>query len=116
MNNNTLFEKENFVIDNQEDWNSLLEKMNDNSSINFLEFSSSVDFNNYLALASFDKFDCTYPSCNTITYDITVIHESEEAITITVQNLLTIATEGYPQPFHIVKISKTEKPVQFNRL
>jgi len=66
LNNNTLFEKENFVIDNQEDWNSLLEKMNDNSSINFLEFSSSVDFNNYLALASFDKFDCTYPSCNTL--------------------------------------------------
>jgi len=64
LNDNTLIDKENFVIDNQDEWNSLLEKMSDNSSINFLEFSSSVDFDNYLALASFDKFDCSYVSNN----------------------------------------------------
>ncbi|GIL23505.1 MAG: hypothetical protein BroJett042_20180 [Bacteroidota bacterium] len=116
LNDNTLIDKENFVIDNQDEWNNLLEKMSNNSSINFLEFSTSVDFNNYLALASFDKFDCSYPSCSTITNDITVIQESEAAITITVQNLLTIATEGYPQPFHIVKIPKSEKRVEFQRL
>lgn len=50
------------------------------------------------------------------TVDMTAITEYEDAIKVTVENLHIGTTTDVAQPFEIVKIPKTNKPIVFQEL
>lgn len=103
-------EKSNVVIENTTSWNDLIEKMNtvNNVSDNFTE--TDIDFSQYLIIAVFDNIY----SNGGHSIDIISIVENEINITVKVDKLMAgDDTQIITQPFHIVKIPKTEKPIIF---
>lgn len=111
--NNTFISREDMVITNQEDWTELLTKMNYGSAIDLLTYYPVIDFDKFMIVASFEKRDCSYPCSSSVFCDITDVIEMEANILVTAQNLWVTLAEGYPQPYHIVKIPKSNKPVVF---
>ena len=100
---------QNSLITNQAQWDILLSTMNsvNNVSNNFTE--SSIDFNNFDIVAVFRN-----PISNSSsTVDITSIVETENQRVVTVQNLIDGVSADVAQPFHIVKIPKSTKPIVF---
>lgn len=112
MNNPYIF-REDMVITNQQDWADLLTKMNYGVAIDLLTYYPVIDFDKFMIVASFEKRDCSYPCSSSVFSDITDVMEMEAKILVTVQNLWVTLMEGYPQPYHIVKIPKSNKPVVF---
>ncbi len=111
-------EKQDIVITNQSDWAGLLERMN--SYFQSPDFpdkvpQTEIDFSRFMVLATFDRFDCVYPDpCPALIFrDVTDIIETDSSISVLVQNLDISVVEGYPEPFHIVKIPVSAKPVVF---
>jgi len=103
-------EKSNLIIENTSSWNDLIDKMNtvNNVSDNFTE--TDIDFSQYLVIAVFDEIY----SNGGHTIDIIKIVENEVNIIITVDKLLNgDASSVITQPYHIIKIPKTEKPIIF---
>lgn len=103
-------EKSNLVIDNTTSWNELIDKMNtaNNVSDDFAE--TDIDFSQYIIIAVFDKI---YGNGGH-SIDIIEIMENETTIAVKVDNLMTgDDTQIITQPFHIVKIPKTEKQIIF---
>jgi len=101
------------VIKNTTEWIQLLEAIDavNNESENFSE--TTIDFSQYLIIAAIDEVK--YNGGWSI--DITSIMEYEPEIEVTVENLLTgNLTSIVRQPFHIVKIPKSDKPVVFERI
>lgn len=100
--------QQNTVINTQAEFNVILNKLDSYLLDTFTE--TNVDFNNYSVLAVFDTIK---PDCG---YYITISNVMENADSVivdivkgyTVCALLTVA-----QPFHIVKIPKTNKPIIF---
>jgi len=79
-----------------------------NVSDNFQEIN--IDFSQYQIIAVFDKIY----SNGGHSIDIINVKENGKSITVVVNNLLTgDATSVIAQPFHIVKIPKTEKQIIF---
>lgn len=105
--------KQDIVITNSEHWDSLREKMNETATVDFLTLYPDIDFSQFMVIASFEKFDCEYPACSSITVDITDVVENETNITVTIQNLLVSVIPGYSQPFHIVYIPRSTKDIVF---
>jgi len=105
--------KQDITITNQTDWINLLTQMNLDVDINLIEYYPKIDFEKFIVIATFEKFDCVYPGCPNRYIDITDIIENETNIGVIVQNLFVVLGEGYPQPFHIVQIPKTNKPIVF---
>lgn len=105
--------RQDIIIQNQNDWINLLTKMNLSNDINLIEYYPKIDFEKFMVIGTFEKYDCVYPSCPNRYIDITDIIENETNITVIVQNLFVVLTEGYPQPFHLVQVPKTEKPIVF---
>ena len=100
---------QNTLIINQMQWNQLLASLNavKNVSINFTE--TNVDFNNYDVIAVFRN-----PISNTTSsIDITNVTENQTNRIVTVQKLRDGISADVAQPFHIVKIPKSTKPVVF---
>ena len=100
---------QNTLIINQMQWNQLLASLNavNNVSINFTE--TNVDFNNYDVIAVFRN-----PILNsTSSIDITNVTENQTNRIVTVQKLRDGISADVAQPFHIVKIPKSTKPVVF---
>ena len=100
---------QNTLIINQMQWNQLLASLNavNNVSINFTE--TNVDFNNYDVIAVFRN-----PISNsTSSIDITNVTENQTNRIVTVQKLRDGISADVAQPFHIVKIPKSTKPVVF---
>lgn len=103
-------EKSNFVIEDTTSWNDLINKMNSVNivSANFKEIN--IDFSQYQVIAVFDKI---YGNSGH-SIDILKIIENETGIIIVVNNLMTgDDTQVMTQPFHIVKIPKTERQINF---
>lgn len=100
---------QNTIINNQTQWNSLLTTMNsvNNVSDNFTE--QNIDFNNFDVVAVFSNTILNSSS----TVDITNIEENQTNRLVTVQNLTDGISGDVAQPFHIVKIPKSTKPVLF---
>ena len=100
---------QNIVITNQTQWNSLLTSMNavNNVSDSFTE--QNIDFNNFDVVAVFRNTLLNSSS----TVDITGIEENQNNRLVTVQNLTDGISGDFAQPFHIVKIPKSTKPVLF---
>ncbi|MBX2966132.1 MAG: protease complex subunit PrcB family protein [Cyclobacteriaceae bacterium] len=102
--------KQNIVITNQADWTDLMNAMNtvNDESGRFTE--TDIDFNQFQIIAAFDEIRL-YKGA---TIDITEVTEVENSIQVRVENIYPM---GYgamiAQPFHIVKIPKSDKPVVF---
>ncbi len=101
----------NTVITNQASWIALINQMDlvNNTSSGFTELN--IDFNNYELLVAFDQVRATGGfsiAINTITENATTIEA-----TVNVTSPGEMATMVITQPFHIVKIPRSNKPVVF---
>ena len=118
ISNGTLFgagdeniSEQNVVISNQTVWNLLQTKMN---LVNptFAEYPNIVDFANYKVIAIFDKVQ----NSGGFSIGIASVIETESQILINVSH--TEPNENavlwITQPFYIVKIPQTSKPINFN--
>jgi len=100
----------NLVITDSVNWVELIMKMDsvNNTSNNFTEID--VDFSQFQIIAIFDEIRPNSGS----SIEILSIKEDERNITVSIG---FISSNGdipvINQPFHIVKIKKTEKPVVF---
>ena len=102
--------RQNVVIYNQADWNLLMQKMDTRNPVSNSFSETNIDFNAFQIIAVFDEIKGNGGH----TIDITQIIENEATITVTLQNLNTGGgTSVMTQPFHIVKIPKSKKPVVF---
>ncbi len=102
--------QQNLIISNSKTWNELMTKMNsvNNNSEGFTE--TNIDFANFMVIAVFDK---VYGNGGH-SIDITKITETENKIIVTIDNVLKgDATLVMTQPYHIVKIKKTDKLIIF---
>ncbi|MGB1393046.1 MAG: hypothetical protein ACPH4O_03940 [Flavobacteriaceae bacterium] len=100
----------NLVIDNLTEWNNLINTIDNpnNVSANFTE--TNIDFSNFQVIAVFDK---AYINGGW-SIDITSIIENENNLTVNIDNLQSgDLTQISIQPFHIVKIPVTNKPIEF---
>lgn len=103
-------EKSNIIIENKTSWNDLIDKMNtvNNVSDDFNE--TNIDFSQYVIIAVFDKI---YGNGGH-SIDVISIVENQNNVTVKIENLFTgDASSVITQPFHIVKIHKTEKQIIF---
>jgi hypothetical protein len=96
------------VITNTTDWQSLLDQMNSNNSNETNDFTEiNIDFDNYIVIAVFLEVK----PVNWFV-EITTIIENETNIVVSQED-----TEGgfttIEQPYHIVKIPITDKPIVF---
>jgi hypothetical protein len=102
--------QQNIIITNTTEWNNFIVGMNNpnNLSKNFSEIN--VDFNNFQIIAVFDNIKQT----GGFSIDITNVVENPNNIVVTIKHLLTGGDNTIiTQPFHIVKIPKTIKPIVF---
>jgi hypothetical protein len=103
--------QQNIVVSNQAAWTALINQMDsvNNTSSSFTELN--IDFDNYQLLVAFDQIRGTggYSiEISNITENVNTIEAS-----INVNSPGPIATMVITQPFHIVKIPKSTKPVVF---
>jgi hypothetical protein len=103
--------EQNLVISNQTDWNLLQTKMNIVNPT-FPQYPNMVDFTTYKVIAIFDKIRGN----GGVNIGIASVTETQEEIQITISHSgpTEVATTVINQPFHIVKIPKTSKPIIFN--
>ena len=100
---------QNVSITNQTQWNSLLTSMNSVNNVSNSFTEQNIDFNNFDVIAVFRN-----PISNSSsTVDITNIEENQTNRFVTVQNLTDGISGDVAQPFHIVKIPKSTKPILF---
>ena len=102
--------KSNLVIKDSESWNNLLNTISTYEIARFTE--TNIDFSKYRVIVVFDQ---VY-SNGGHSIDITKITEDHYHIFVKVEKLLkgndaTVVT----QPYHIVKIPKTEKEIVFKK-
>lgn len=103
--------EQNIVISNQTDWNLLQTKMNIVNPT-FPQYPNMVDFTAYKIIAIFDKIRGN----GGVSIGIASITESSNEIQVTISHASPdgFATTVITQPFHIVKIPQTNKPIIFN--
>jgi hypothetical protein len=105
--------EQNIVISSQSDWEELIDLMNTNNDVSGSFIETDIDFDIYQIIAVFDK------NRSSLGWKITIIEifEMEKEITVTaeVTNTPNLANP-VRQPFHIVKIPKSDKPVVFERI
>jgi hypothetical protein len=100
---------QNSLISTQSQWDALLLSMNaiNNVSNNFT--GTNINFNVFDVIAVFRN-----PISNSSsTVDIISIEENQTNRVVTVRNLINGISSDISQPFHIVKIPKSTKPVIF---
>jgi len=105
-------EKQNLVITNTADWYSLIRRMDSSMSIIYYFKESDIDFSEYTVLASFDEVR----SSGGYKVRISKVVEYSGSINCTVEyeSPTGIVTANLNQPFHIVKIPKSNKQIVFN--
>lgn len=102
-------DQSNLVITNSQDWTSLIEQMDsvNNTSSDFTEIN--IDFSEFQVLAVFDEIRINGGS----SINISSIMENENNITVTIIYESNGDNTVINQPFHIVKIKKSEKSIIF---
>lgn len=105
--------KQNVIIDNETDWSTLISKMDavNNTSDSFTE--KDIDFLKYDVIAIFDNIKSNGG------YEYNVETNSSETITNVI--IESIAPEGsaatvITQPYILIKINKSDIPIEFNFL
>ncbi|MBW8523949.1 protease complex subunit PrcB family protein [Chryseobacterium chendengshani] len=102
--------QQNMVITNSTQWNTLLNTLDsvNNTSGSFTE--TNIDFNQFMVIAVFDE---VFPNGGH-SIDIITVDDNPQNIVVDLERLLTgNLTTVVTQPYHIVKIPKSTKPVLF---
>lgn len=102
--------KQTIVVSNQTSWTNLMNSMNKRNDITKNFTTTTIDFNKYQILAAFD----VNKTSGGYSIDIITVVENQKDIVVTIKHLLNgNLTTVMTQPFHIVKIPRTTKPVVF---
>lgn len=100
----------NLVITNTETWSQLMLQIDSVNPVTDDFEETDIDFDAYQVLAVFDKIY----GYGGHSIDITKVMETNTGIVVTVKNIQPGGDNPIvTQPFHIVKIPKSEKPVVF---
>lgn len=103
--------KANLVIKDQAEWNKLLLKINILTAANSILPDIDVDFTKYQIIAVIDEVR----NYGGYSIDITRITQTDNEIFVKVEHLKPGGINAViTQPYHIVKIAKSEKKVAFN--
>ena len=106
--------KQKLIISSNETWVELMNKMNsvNYETANFTE--TEIDFSNFIILAVFDEIKMS----GGYTIEFTSVVENQNNLTVTIHLLSPkgVAPGVITQPYHIVKIPKTEKIIFFNEI
>jgi PrcB C-terminal/Prokaryotic membrane lipoprotein lipid attachment site len=103
--------KANLVIKDQEEWSKLLLKINILTTANSIMPDIDVDFTKYQVIAVIDEVH----NYGGYSIDITKITQTNDAIFVKVEHLKPGGINAVlTQPYHIVKIARSEKKVVFN--
>ena len=109
-NGNENIDQSNIVIKESSTWNNLISQMNSVNNVSDDFEETDIDFSIYQVIAVFDQI---YTNGGH-SIDIINITENGDNIIVKIDNLMTgDDTQVITQPFHIVKIPKTEKQVIF---
>jgi hypothetical protein len=109
------FKKENIVISSKEEWKSFLSKIDTTNKVS-KTFENSIDFSKEMVLVCLDKVR------NSGGFSIEIVEATKEggAILIKVSRKGpkpgSMAPSVIMQPYHIVKIKKTNKEIKFLEL
>jgi hypothetical protein len=108
LNNNTIYTRQNIIISNNNDWQTLLSNFNsiDNKITDTFK-ETNIDFNTYQIVVAIDVRN------SSSSVDVANIIENVNNITVTIKNIQMGVTNDVALPFHIVKIQKSTKPVVF---
>ena len=101
----------NQVIDQEKDWNDLLDRINsvNNESDTFTE--TKIDFKEYMVIACFDQIRAS----GGYGIEATDIEKSGKNVDITIKKTQPqgMVTTVITQPFYIAKIPKTKNNIRF---
>ena len=98
----------NFVFNNETDWNNFLIQLNAINDVSGTFNETEIDFTAFTVIAVVDEV-------KTSGSQISIINVMENTNNIQIAKELTIySTTVISQPFHIIKIPKTNKPIIFN--
>lgn len=107
---NNINVQQNINITNQSDWNNFINVLGNSGNPSFILSETVIDFNNFEIIAIFDNVKPT--GGNSV--DITSIIENVDNISITIQRLQSGDATVVTQPFHIVKVPISSKPLIYN--
>jgi hypothetical protein len=109
------FKKVNIVISSKKEWKSLLSKFDTTNKVS-KTFENAIDFSKEMILVSVDKVR------NSGGFSVEIIEVVKEgsAFLIKVKTIgpkpMDMVTTAIMQPYHIVKIKKTNKKIKFLEL
>ncbi|MDR0505717.1 MAG: hypothetical protein LBH32_02710, partial [Dysgonamonadaceae bacterium] len=107
------FSREFSVIKTELEWKALKAKLNLRNNITDVFAEKNIDFSRYQVIFVIDEVKGN----GGWSIDITDITENDDNIVVSIENLKTgDATTAISQPFQLVKISSSDKPVIFNDL
>ncbi len=107
---NPVLNNDNYVIKDSTEWNNFLTMISEGINVNYYFSQLNIDFSQDMVIAI---IDVAYPTGGW-TVDITSIIETSNNIEVTFTHLNTgNDTMVSEQPFHIVKIPKSNKPINF---
>lgn len=106
------FTEENHVINDSVAWNALKAQMNQANDVTYTFTEQEIDFSQWTVLASFDSVR-PYGGY-AINYSSVVEDDAQITATIFQEHPEGAATTVITQPYIVVKIQKTTKPVVFN--
>ena len=106
----TYVPQQNMVITTTAQWSALLSNLDAFNNISGGFTETNIDFNQYMIIAVFD--DVYSNGGHSI--DIMTVDENLQNIVVDVEKLLTgNVTTVVTQPYHIVKVQKSTKPLLF---
>ncbi|WP_178986078.1 protease complex subunit PrcB family protein [Winogradskyella helgolandensis] len=104
------FTKENSVIDNQSDWESLMARMNKVNNVSESFTETKIDFSKYAIIAVFN--DVKGSGGHSIELNISTTSENT-LVTVKYISPSGNATSVMTQPYYITKIPKQNLPIVF---
>ncbi len=109
------FKKGNIIISSKEEWKSFLSKVDTTNKVSET-FENAIDFSKEMIVVAVDKVR------NTGGFSVEIIEVVKEGDTLLIKvksegpKPLDMVTQAIVQPYHIVKINKTNKKIKFIQL
>lgn len=108
LNGNGNILQSNLVFNNQADWNNFLTQLDEINNVSATFNETEINFTAFTVIAVIDEI-------KTSGSEINIVTAVESTNTITISSELTMySTTVISQPFHIIKIPKTNKQIIFN--
>jgi len=102
--------KQNMVIENQSDWQNLMDQMNKANTVSDSFSETKIDFSSYNIIAVFN--DVKGSGGNSIELDISTTSENT-LVKVNYFSPKGNATSVMTQPYYIVKVAKRNVPIVF---